>query len=257
VHLILRREVNCVIRVLHRLEAGQLGLIGRHAQVLLLLSLRRDDEPRRAGPDRLGLIDAAPHNAAGDDLVECLENDQPILEVLEEVVHGWLDAERVEPQGEDACLALAFGIEVLDHAVVLGFLLIKRGKSGMRVEEVGDEGEIETGIAGDEGGYGQVFTTADCFRVLQNLQRGENVEMNVTNSITDLLGALSEILGLERPARTLLGLQLVEKNGIVLSVLDILAEVVHSRGVMSQKSISTLANTARTFCAILPPSNDS
>ena len=39
----------------------------------------------------------------------------------------------------------------------------------MSVEEVGDECEVQTWIAGDEGRWGEVFTAADVCCVLEDL----------------------------------------------------------------------------------------
>jgi len=51
----------------------------------------------------------------------------------------------------------------------------------MSVEQVCDEGEIETGVASDERGRGEVLATTDVGCVLE-----------------DLLGSLTDIVSLER-----------------------------------------------------------
>jgi len=48
------------------------------------------------------------------------------------------------------------------------------------------------------------------------------------NGETHLLGTLVKILRLERSSRALIGLELVEENGVVLSVAHVLREVVYS-----------------------------
>ena len=81
----------------------------------------------------------SPVHAAGDDLVVGLEEDEPVAEVVEEGHHGRLDVEGVQPQGEDAGLALALGVEVID----VGLFFLRDGvQAGVGVEEVGDEGEV-------------------------------------------------------------------------------------------------------------------
>ena len=49
-------------------------------------------------------------------------------------------------------------------------LFIERSKTGPGVEEVGDESEIETRVAGNEGGRGKVLATADSGGVLEDLK---------------------------------------------------------------------------------------
>ena len=61
-----------------------------------------------------GLVDVAEVDAARHDFVVRLQEDGAVAEVVEEGVHGGLDVEGVEPEGEDAGLALAFGVEVFD-----------------------------------------------------------------------------------------------------------------------------------------------
>lgn len=61
----------------------------------------------------------APVHGALDDLVVGLEEDGAVAEVVEEGVHGGLDVEAVEPEGEDAGFALALGVEVLDFELLL------------------------------------------------------------------------------------------------------------------------------------------
>ena len=78
-------------------------------------------------------------------------DDQAAFEVLEQVEHAWFHAERVKQECQDAGLAFALGVEIFECAIVFGFLFVERGETGPGVEEVGDEGEVETGGSGDEG----------------------------------------------------------------------------------------------------------
>ena len=122
----------------------------------------------------------APVDAPFDHLVVGLEEDGPVAEVVEEGVDGGLDIEAVEPKGEDAGFAFAFGIKVFD----LGFFFFGDGiEAGVRVEEVGDEGEVEFRVAGDEGGGGEEFAAGELIGVGK-----------------DLFRALEEVGGLERGA---------------------------------------------------------
>ncbi len=61
-----------------------------------------------------GFVDVLPVDAAGDHFVVSLEENAAVAEVVEEGVHCWADIEGVEPEGEDAGFALAFGVEVFD-----------------------------------------------------------------------------------------------------------------------------------------------
>ncbi len=96
---------------------------------------------------RRPLVDAPPVDRALDHLVVRLQEDGAVAEVVEEGLHCRLHVQAVEPQREDAGLALAFGVEVLD----LDLLLLGDGvERGVRVEQVGNEGEVELGVAGHE-----------------------------------------------------------------------------------------------------------
>jgi hypothetical protein len=130
-----------------------------------------------------------------------LEDDQAVLDVLKEVEHPRFDAERVEPEGKDMSFAFAFCIEIFDGTIVFGFLFIEQGEAGPSVEEVGDKGEVEATIAGDEGGGGEVFATPDGGGVLE-----------------DLFGACAEVSSLERGAGAFVGLELIEEDGVVFTI---------------------------------------
>ena len=140
-----------------------------------------------------------------------MEDDQTVLEVLEQVEHARLDAERVEPEREHARFALTLGVEILDRAIVFGFLLVERGEAGPGVEQVGDEREVEARVSSDEGGRGEVFATA-----------------NVGGVLEDLFGALAEVFRLKRGTRAVVGFELVEEDGVVLAVGHVAAKVVYS-----------------------------
>jgi hypothetical protein len=60
-------------------------------------------------------------------------------------------------------------------------LFVERFEAWMSVEEVCDKGEVETRVAGDEGGWGEVFATSDVGCVLE-----------------DLFGACADVTSLER-----------------------------------------------------------
>ena len=165
-HAILLAELDRVVRVLDLLEACQLGLVGRDTNILLLLSLSAGLRLHRGA---LRLVDAAPHNAPGQDLVVRLQNDEPVLEVLEQVEHAGLDAERVEPERENAGLAFALRIEVLDDTVVLRLLLVEGLETRVRVEEVGDEGKVKTWVTRYERCWREVFPATDVRGVLKDL----------------------------------------------------------------------------------------
>lgn len=118
-----------------------------------------------------------PVDSAGDDFIVGLQEDGAVAEVVEEGVDGWLDVERVEPEGEDAGFAFAFSVEVFD---LLFFFFGDGIETGVGVEEVGDEGEVEFGVTGYEGGGREEFAAFEFVGVLENL-----------------FSALKEIAGLE------------------------------------------------------------
>ncbi len=148
-HAALLAEVDNIVAVLDLFEARQLRLVRCDTNVLLLpIGVR----VRLLLRTRLGLADAAPDDRARHDAVEGLKKDDTVAHVLEQVEDRGLDAKRVEPKCEDARLALALGVEVLDNAVVLRLLLIKRCETGVVVEQIGDEGKVQTRVTGDERG---------------------------------------------------------------------------------------------------------
>ena len=122
-------------------------------------------------------VDVAPVDAAWDDFVVGLEEDGAVAEVVEEGVDGRLDVEGVEPEGEDAGFALAFGVEVFHLEL---FFFGDRVEARVGVEKVGDEGEVEFRVAGYKGGGGKKFAAVESVGVLE-----------------DFFGSLEEVAGLE------------------------------------------------------------
>ena len=52
---------------------------------------------------------------------------------------------------EDVDFTFVFGVKIFDCTIVFGFLFVEpRGETGPGVEEVGDEGEVEMWVSGDE-----------------------------------------------------------------------------------------------------------
>lgn len=157
----------------------------------------------RAG--RGAFVDVAPIDRAGDNFVVGLEEDGAVGEIVEEGVDCRLDVEGVEPEGEDACFALAFCVEVFD----LGFFFVGDGvEAGMSVEEVGDEGEVEFRVAGDEGLGGEEFAAGELVGVLE-----------------DLFGALEEVAVLERGAGAEVRGELVEEDGVIVAFFNVGGEI--------------------------------
>jgi len=136
-----------------------------------------------------------------------------------------------------------------------------------------DEGEVELRVPSDERGGSEVFSASDSVGVLEDLEGKERKEGEVeegkdacqsnrerdegTRDVrgkvemmkrygSDLLGTLVKILSLKRSSRALLGLELVEENGVVLSVADVLREVVDSgTNDQSTKKPSQLSSLSR------------
>ena len=55
-----------------------------------------------------------PIDASGNDFVIGLEENTTISEIIKEGINGWLNIQRVQPQGENTGFSLAFGIEIFD-----------------------------------------------------------------------------------------------------------------------------------------------
>lgn len=129
------------------------------------------------------------------------------LKVSEQIVHGRLDVKRVEPQSEHARLALSFSIKVLD-ALCDNRRFLERLQAWVGVEQVGDKGQVQARVTRYERRWCEVLSASDTFCVVQNL-----------------LSATGEVCRLERSARALIRLELVQEYGVVFSILDVLAEV--------------------------------
>lgn len=128
------------------------------------------------------------------------------LEILEQVVHSRVDVERVEPEGEHTRLTLALSVKVLDLGRRL--VLLKRRKTRPCVEQVGNECKVELGVAVDH-----------------TVRRQEAAAPNAVGVLQHLLGTLVQVLRLEGPLGALVGLELVEQDGVVLAVRDVASEV--------------------------------
>lgn len=81
----------------------------------------------------------------------------------------------------------------------------------MSIEKVGNKCKVKLRVSGNKRGGSQKLAAVQEFCIRQNL-----------------FGALKEISCLERGSRANVRGQLVEKNGIVLSILDIRRKVVDS-----------------------------
>lgn len=77
-----------------------------------------------------------------------------------------MDVKRVQPQGEDSRLTLAFGIEIVDLSF---FFLGDRVEAGVRVEQVGYESEVEFRVTGYEGGGREELAAVELVGVLEDL----------------------------------------------------------------------------------------
>ena len=199
---VLLADFHSVIRVLHGFEARHPGFDGQVRLIRVLAS----------GRDGVGgrFVGVAPVDATGDHFVVGLEQDGAVFEVVEEADDCRLDIERVEPECEDAGFALAFGVEVVDFLL---FFLGDGVQAWMVVEEVGDEGEVELGVAGDEGGGCQEFATG---------------WVEAVGVLEDLLGALVEVGGLEGAAGADVGCELIEEDGVVFAIFYVVGEVLDS-----------------------------
>ena len=104
----------------------------------------------------------------------------------------------------DLLLALTLDLHVLTLVVI---------ESGVLVEEIGDEGEVELGVAHDDVLGINKLAAADLLGVLEHQ-----------------LCALQGIGLAQRLEGTDPGHELVEENGVALRVLDVAGEVLHLAG---------------------------
>jgi hypothetical protein len=84
-------------------------------------------------------------------------------------VHRGFNAQRVQPQRKRACLALTLRVKVFHDTVVLLLFLVERGETRPGVEEVCGEGEVQTRVAGNEGGGCEVLAAADLVSIDEDL----------------------------------------------------------------------------------------
>ena len=89
-------------------------------------------------------------------------------------------------------------------------MLVARGEIGTDVEEVGDKGEVETGVPDNEGRG---------VRYLRQSIGGCVLE--------DLFGALAEISGLKGSTGAFIGFELVEED-VVFAIAYVATKVVYS-----------------------------
>lgn len=145
------------------------------------------------------------------------------LEVFEQVVHSWFHVQRVEPECEHSSFPLAFRVKVLDRLRCLGLLQWLQPRPG--VKQVGDKGQVELRVTRDETVGSKEPTTANLVGILQ-----------------DLLRSLVEISSLERVARALIRLELVEQYRVVFSIRDVF------------RKVADLSLPSRSFQVVVEPS---
>lgn len=149
-----------------------------------------------------------PIDATGNNLVVGLKEDGSICEVVEERYDGGLDIEGVEPESKDAGFTLAFGVKVIDLRF---FFFGNRVKAWVCVEEVGYEGEVKFGVSSDQGRGGEEFATFELIRVVE-----------------DLLCSLEKVACLKGRAAADIWFQLIEEDGVVLAIFDVVGEILDS-----------------------------
>ena len=134
---VLLADLDGVVGVFHGFEARHAGLDGQVCFVWVL----------GGGCHGVGgrFVDVPPVHGARDYFVVGLEKYCAVFEIIEEAYNGWLDVEGVEPEGEDAGFALAFGVEVFDF---LFFFFRDWVEAGVVVEQIGDEGKVKLWVAG-------------------------------------------------------------------------------------------------------------
>jgi hypothetical protein len=99
----------------------------------------------------LGLGDASPNDRDGENLVGRLKDDQAVFEVLEQVEHDWIDAERVKPERKDAGFAFAFGVEIFDCAIVFGFLFVEGARPDQVLKRLATKARLRRGFPATRG----------------------------------------------------------------------------------------------------------
>ena len=147
-------------------------------------------------------------HTTGYDFIKCLKKDTPILEIFKEALNRGIDIQAIKPQSKNTSLPFTFCVKVFDFRF-LSF--IKRIKTRMIIEQICDECEIQFRISRDKGTRRKVLSTIQFVRILENL-----------------LGSLKEISCLQWSTRTLRRVKLIEKDSIILTILNILAEIGNS-----------------------------
>ena len=94
-----------------------------------------------------------------------MEDSQPILQVLEQVVHGRFDTERVQPERKRTRLTLALGIEIFDNAVILLLFFVEWCETRPGVEQISGEREVKSWITRDECRRCEILAATDLVRV--------------------------------------------------------------------------------------------
>jgi hypothetical protein len=181
---ILLSELHGVVGVLDGLESHQLASVSR------------------------GLVDMSPVYGAGDDFIVGLKQDGSVPEIVEQGVDGRLDVQRVEPEGEDASLALTLCIKIVNFNLLF---LCQGIETRVRVEEMSDEGKVEFGVSSNQGLGREELATSDLVGVLQNL-----------------LCTFVKVVGVQRGTRADVGHKLIQKNGVILGIRNIFAKVAHA-----------------------------
>jgi len=116
---------------------------------------------------RLLGVDLGPINGSWVNLVHDLQDDQTVTQVSEQVVHEGIDAERVHPQGKGTRLAGSLGSK--EPFLELGLFGFGEGlEAGVGVEQVGDEGQVELGVAGNNVAGLEELAAAELVSVLEH-----------------------------------------------------------------------------------------
>lgn len=119
---------------------------------------------------------------------------QTHLEIFEQIVDTRIDIERVEPKGEDTSFSFSFRIKVFDD---WSFVLFERFETGVGVEQIGDESEVEFCVSSDEGSRSEVFAASDGVSVLEDLQNRPIIQqedgMKTSRNETYLFGSSVKI----------------------------------------------------------------
>lgn len=132
------------------------------------------------------------------------------LEVLEQRKDARIDVQRVQPEREDPRFPLTLRIKVL-HMLADDRGFLQRLQARMRIEQICDKRKVEARVSGDERRRRKVLSAPDAFSVIE-----------------DLFSSTSEVRSLEGRSGALVRLELIEEDGVVFAILDILTEVCHS-----------------------------